>query len=83
VNRPVDVPLVGDLRAVVPQLTEALADTPRAPSPELEGWIREDATRLAQLAESAPAGMSPVHPDRGTAERAAGLRGGRRLRLGP
>src|SRR5512135_222043 len=46
VNRPVDIPLVGDLRAVVPQLTEALRDTPRTPSPELAGWIREDATRV-------------------------------------
>ena len=40
VNRPVDVPLVGDLRAIVPQLTEALKDAPRTPSPELHGWIR-------------------------------------------
>ena len=35
VNRPIDVPLVGDLRGVVPQLVEALKDSPRAPSPEL------------------------------------------------
>ena len=32
VNRPVDVPLVGDLRAIVPQLVDALADSPRTPS---------------------------------------------------
>jgi len=69
VNRPVDIPLVGDLRAIVPQLTEALitearGDAPRTPSPELAGWIREDATRSSQLAESAPSGMSPVHPAR-------------------
>ena len=56
VNRPVDVPLVGDLRAIVPQLTEALKDTPRTPSPELAGWIEEDATRLAELAETGPRG---------------------------
>ena len=35
VNRPIDVPLVGDLRAVVPQLSRALGDTARAPSPNL------------------------------------------------
>src|SRR6201991_2458851 len=35
VNRQVDVPLVGDLRGVVPQLVEALRDTPRQPSPNL------------------------------------------------
>ncbi|CUU54889.1 Acetolactate synthase large subunit [Parafrankia irregularis] len=64
VNRSYDVPLVGDLRAIVPQLVEALASAPRTPPPDLAGWIRRDAERLAQLAESAPSGMSPVHPAR-------------------
>ena len=36
VNRPVDVALVGDLRGVVPQLVDALRDTPRTPSANLE-----------------------------------------------
>jgi thiamine pyrophosphate-dependent acetolactate synthase large subunit-like protein len=60
----VDVPLVGDLRAVVPQLVDALKDSPRTPSPDLEGWITQDAAQLAELAETAPSGMSPVHPAR-------------------
>ncbi|WP_328713978.1 thiamine pyrophosphate-binding protein [Nocardia salmonicida] len=64
VNRSVDVPLVGDLRAIVPQLVEALRDTPRTPTPELAGWIEQDAAQLAELAETAPSGMSPVHPAR-------------------
>ena len=64
VNRPIDVPLVGDLRAVVPQLVEALKDTPRTATPELAGWIEQDAARLAELAETAPSGMTPVHPAR-------------------
>ncbi|WP_280502477.1 thiamine pyrophosphate-binding protein [Nocardia farcinica] len=64
VNRPIDVPLVGDLRAVVPQLTEALRDTPRTPTPVLARWIEQDAARLAELAETAPSGRSPVHPAR-------------------
>jgi len=64
VNRPVDVPLVGDLRAIVPQLVDALKDSPRTPSPELAGWIAQDAAQLAELAETAPSGMSPVHPAR-------------------
>jgi len=64
VNRPIDVPLIGDLRAVVPQLVAELAGTSRTPSRELEGWIKQDAARLAELAETAPAGMSPVHPAR-------------------
>ncbi|MFF3663399.1 thiamine pyrophosphate-binding protein [Streptomyces olivochromogenes] len=64
VNRSVDVPLVGDLRAVVPQLVDALKASPRTASPELAGWIKQDAAQLAELAETAPSGMSPVHPAR-------------------
>ncbi|MGC5255065.1 thiamine pyrophosphate-binding protein [Gordonia sp. DT218] len=64
VNRPIDVPLIGDLRAVVPQLVEALKDSPRTATPELERWISDDAAQLAELAETAPSGASPVHPAR-------------------
>jgi thiamine pyrophosphate-dependent acetolactate synthase large subunit-like protein len=64
VNRPMDVPLVGDLRAVVPQLIDALKDSPRSDSPELAGWVKDDKARLAELAESAPKGTSPVHTAR-------------------
>ncbi|GAA3384933.1 thiamine pyrophosphate-binding protein [Cryptosporangium minutisporangium] len=64
VNRPIDVPLVGDLRAIVPQLVDALADSPRTAAPALADWIAKDAERLAELAESAPSGRSPVHPAR-------------------
>ncbi|MBA4024740.1 MAG: acetolactate synthase [Gordonia sp.] len=64
VNRSIDVPLVGDLRAIVPQLVEALKGSPRTASPELAAWIKEDAAQLAELAETAPSGMSPVHPAR-------------------
>ncbi|MGY0499564.1 thiamine pyrophosphate-binding protein [Nocardia sp. FBN12] len=64
VNRPIDVPLVGDLRAIVPQLVAALRDTPRTATPELAGWIEQDAARLAELAETAPSGRTPVHPAR-------------------
>ena len=64
VNRPIDVPLVGDLRGVVPQLVDALKDNPRQPSADLDRWIKEDAEELAQLAENAPTGRTPVHPAR-------------------
>ncbi|GAY13338.1 thiamine pyrophosphate-binding protein [Mycobacterium sp. shizuoka-1] len=64
VNRPVDVALVGDLRGVVPQLVEALRDTPRAPSDTLETLIEADAAELARVADEAPRGRSPVHPAR-------------------
>jgi thiamine pyrophosphate-dependent acetolactate synthase large subunit-like protein len=50
VNRPIDVPLVGDLRGVVPQLVRALKDTPRAPSPKLDLYIKQQAEQLAALA---------------------------------
>ncbi|MGH3957472.1 thiamine pyrophosphate-binding protein [Mycobacterium sp.] len=64
VNRPIDVPLVGDLRAVVPQLVDALKDTPRSPSADLAGWMKRDADQLAELAATAPSGKTPVHPAR-------------------
>lgn len=64
VNRPIDVPLVGDLRAVVPQLVDALKGAQRKPAPNLDRWIKEDAARLAELAESAPKSSTPVHPAR-------------------
>ncbi|ORW10014.1 acetolactate synthase [Mycobacterium kyorinense] len=63
VNRRIDVPLVGDLRAIVPQLVEALKDSPRPPTPELDGWITQDAARIAELAKTAPS-QTPVHTAR-------------------
>ncbi|ORV10729.1 thiamine pyrophosphate-binding protein [Mycobacterium celatum] len=63
VNRPIDAPLVGDLRAIVPQLVEALKDSPRPASPDLDGWVSRDAARIAELAETAPA-QTPVHTAR-------------------
>ena len=64
VNRPVDVALVGDLRGIVPQLVDALKETPRTPAVDLDRWIKQDADQLADLAQTAPAGRSPVHPAR-------------------
>jgi len=64
VNRPIDVPLVGDLRAIVPQLVEALKGSERSASPELAGWVKKDADQLKELAESAPSGKTPIHTAR-------------------
>lgn len=64
VNRSVDVPLVGDLRDVVPQLVEALKDSPRTPSPELDGWIEMHAKYQADLLAAAPSGGKLVHTAR-------------------
>jgi acetolactate synthase-1/2/3 large subunit len=63
VNRRIDVPLVGDLRTIVPQLVEALKDSPRAPCPDLDGWVTQDAARIAELAKTAPS-QTPVHTAR-------------------
>jgi acetolactate synthase I/II/III large subunit len=64
VNRQIDVPLVGDVRAIVPQLVAALKDSPRQPSADLDRWIKEDKDRLAELATSAPSGKKPMHTAR-------------------
>jgi thiamine pyrophosphate-dependent acetolactate synthase large subunit-like protein len=50
VNRPIDVPLVGDLRAVVPQLTRALGDA-LPPAKGLETFMKDGAAELVELAE--------------------------------
>jgi acetolactate synthase I/II/III large subunit len=53
VNRPIDIPLVGDVRAVVPQLVRALKDTPRPASEKLSEYIQRNAAQLDELAEEA------------------------------
>jgi thiamine pyrophosphate-dependent acetolactate synthase large subunit-like protein len=64
VNRKIDVPLLGDLRDVVPQLVAAFADARRAPAPDLDRWVQAQASHKAALAEAAPVGRVPVHPAR-------------------
>ncbi|HTH26910.1 MAG TPA: thiamine pyrophosphate-binding protein [Sphingobium sp.] len=64
VNRSIDAPLVGDLRDIVPQLIEALKDTPRQPSPELAGWVQMQKDYKAEVLASTPSGMVPVHTAR-------------------
>ena len=54
VNRPIDVPLVGDVRAVVPQLSRALkALGGRNASPSLSEYIQREAQQLDELLEEA------------------------------
>lgn len=50
VNRPIDIPLVGDVRAVVPQLTRALGEG-RPEAPGLQRFMKDGAEELAELAE--------------------------------
>lgn len=64
VNRPIDAPLVGDIRDVVPQLIDALSDLRRTPSPEFETWKTQQKEWKAQLLAEVPSGQTPVHPAR-------------------
>jgi thiamine pyrophosphate-dependent acetolactate synthase large subunit-like protein len=68
VNRKMDVPLVGDLRTIVPQLTEALKGSPRKAQPELAGWIEQDKKNIAEWAASAPNLNGPMHTARWVVE---------------
>lgn len=63
VNRPIDVPLIGDLRRIVPQLRDALAGHRFDADEQLAAWRAELAALKAQLVSSAPATV-PVHPGR-------------------
>ena len=64
VNRKIDVPLVGDLRDVVPQLVELMRDSPRAPAADLDRWVKAQAALKSDLADKSPQGQVPVHPAR-------------------
>ncbi len=62
VNRPIDVPLVGDLRDIVPQLNEALGTDNRAASPDLAGLVETHAESKRALLAAVPSGSQPIHP---------------------
>jgi len=64
VNRKIDVPLVGDLRDIVPQLTEALRESPRSPTAEFERWIEVHKQEQADLRARAPSGRAKIHTAR-------------------
>jgi len=69
VNRPIDVPLVGDLRGVVPQLVAALKDTPLPEAAGLAAFMRDGQGELDDLAKEAAtkadgSGDVPMHPSR-------------------
>ncbi|PEQ13010.1 acetolactate synthase [Novosphingobium sp. PC22D] len=54
VNRPIDIPLVGDVRGVVPQLSRALKDLGgRKADEKLSSYIQRDAQQLVDIAEDA------------------------------
>jgi len=62
VNRPIDVPLVGDLRDIVPQLTEALAGLGRALPAALPGWTARRDAHKRSIEDYVPKSSMPIHP---------------------
>ncbi len=64
VNRPIDAPLVGDLRSIVPQLTSALAADGRQAPASLSSLAERHASDQQALVDAVPAGDEPIHPAR-------------------
>jgi thiamine pyrophosphate-dependent acetolactate synthase large subunit-like protein len=68
VNREIDVALAGDLRVVLPQLTEALERRGRRKAAaKLAGWREQQEGLKRLIVESAP-DTSPIHPGRAVLE---------------
>lgn len=63
VNRSIDLPVIGDLRDVLPQLTQALRQREIRPHPGLKKWREQLVTARTELINSAP-DTKPVHPGR-------------------
>ena len=64
VNRPIDVPLVGDLRAVVPQLTAAVEGEVSRRCERLPVWAAEQARQFEEATAAVPTTSQPIHPAR-------------------
>ncbi|GIK47947.1 MAG: thiamine pyrophosphate-binding protein [Hyphomonadaceae bacterium] len=73
VNRPIDAPLVGDLRDVVPQMVEALGAFQGTAPAKLAGWSKAYAAEKKQLLDNASTASSPIHPARLAIEATKGL----------
>lgn len=64
VNRPIDVPLVGDLRDIVPQLCEALAGLKRTAPAGLAAWTKSRDAAKQAIMDRVPTTSMPIHPGR-------------------
>lgn len=62
VNRPIDVPLVGDLRDIVPQLNEALSGLGRALPAQLTDWTARRDAHKRSIEDYVPKTSMPIHP---------------------
>ena len=61
VNRPIDVPLVGDLRDIIPQLLEKFGGLKRELPARLRGWTAMRDNAKQRLMELVPTTSQPVH----------------------
>lgn len=73
VNRHIDVPLVGDLRDVVPQLVEVLRNTPRERPAQVDEWIAMHARYREEYRQAAPSDQPQIHPARLMVEATAAI----------
>lgn len=64
VNRPIDVPLVGDLRAILPQINEGLGEEVSQPPAFIGDLARQHAEAKRKLTASISDTSSPIHPGR-------------------
>ncbi len=64
VNRPIDVPLVGDLRAIVPQLTEALGNFSATLPDKVREQVRAHDAEKEALVARLPDVSKPIHTGR-------------------
>jgi len=62
VNRPIDVPLVGDLRDIVPQLNEALVAVQRTLPAGLPDWTQRRDAHKRSIEDYVPKASMPIHP---------------------
>ena len=62
VNRPIDVPLVGDLRDIVPQLVEACASLNRTLPADLPRWTQQRDADKQAIDDYVPRRSMPIHP---------------------
>ena len=63
VNRSIELPVIGDLRDVLPQLTEAVGRREIRPHPGLKQWRAQLVAARTELINNAP-DTKPVHPGR-------------------
>jgi acetolactate synthase-1/2/3 large subunit len=64
VNRPIDVPLVGDLRDIIPQLNAALTGITRTLPEKLGEWMKLRDQTKQSLTDRISAASQPIHTGR-------------------